>query len=118
MRMVVAWAALIVSATLALAEPLTIAITDASAAIDKRTGEAVLKLTLDSAASQAFADFTSANVGRTIELRADGDVLLSAVLRDPILSGSVEVTGHSKAEYDALARRISAGAARVEVEAK
>ncbi|CAN5325467.1 hypothetical protein BH10PSE9_BH10PSE9_21100 [soil metagenome] len=107
-------AAFALSAGTAQADPLAIRIKDA--AVGSELGQPVLNLNLDESATGAFADFTRANIGREIELRIDGQKMLTAVLRDPILSGKVQVSGRSRAEFTDVADRIKAGAAKVEVD--
>ena len=113
-RTVAALAALTLSAGLACADPLAIKVQEA--AVGSEQGQPVLNLNLDESAAAAFADFTKANVGKQIELRVDGQTMLTAMLRDPILSGKVQVSGHSRAEFTDVADRIKAGTAKVEVD--
>ena len=113
-RATAALAALAFSLGTALADPLAIKVKEAD--VGSALGQPVLNLSLDEAAATAFADFTKANVGKQIELRIDGKTMLTATLRDPILSGKVQVSGHSRSEFTSVADRIKAGAAEVEVE--
>ncbi len=40
-----------------------------------------------------FAEFTANNVGRTVEVRIDGKVVMRPIIREPIKGGSVQVSG-------------------------
>jgi preprotein translocase subunit SecD len=113
-RITAAVAVFALSATLAQADPLAIKVKDA--AVGSEQGQPVLNLSLDDTATAAFADFTKANVGKQVELRIDGKTMLVAVLRDPILSGKVQVSGQNRDEFTNVADRIKAGAAKVEVD--
>jgi preprotein translocase subunit SecD len=113
-RIAAALAAFALSGALANADPLAIKVKDV--VVGSELGQPVLNLNLDESASTAFADFTRANVGRQIELRIDGKTMLTAVLRDPILSGKVQVSGQNRAEFTDIADRIKAGTAKVEVD--
>jgi preprotein translocase subunit SecD len=65
-----------------------------------------------------FAEFTSANVGRKMDIRVDGRTLMSPVIREPILGGSGQIFDRSftAAQAKDLAERIAAGRAKIEFE--
>lgn len=100
----------------ALADPLALKVATALAAFDS-TGAAVVNVRLDPTSQRAFAAFTAANVGRRAELRVDGRVVSSPVIRDAISGGEIVISGSMTAE-DAgdLAMRLRDGTL-IEVEA-
>ena len=102
----------------AAAEPIALDIASAETAADPRTGQPTVVVKMSEASRRAFGQYSSENVGRLIEVRVDGRVVLSAVLRTPILGGSVQLgaAGLTASEAQDLAARIKAGA-KVEVEA-
>ena len=116
-RPLTSFAMLLLLCGLAAAEPLKLGVATAMVMPDPSQAALDLKLTPDSA--KAFAAFTSANVGKTIDLSTDGAVVMSPRLVEPILGGEIMVSGtFAKGELERLARRISSGDARVAVEAK
>jgi preprotein translocase subunit SecD len=101
----------------ASAEPLLFDVAQAEVAYEPRTGEPVVSFRFTEAAARRFAQFTTENVGRVAELRVDGKVYSRPVIREPILGGSGQISGHlSMPEAKALAARLAAGA-KLEIEA-
>jgi len=105
---------------LAAAEPLVLSVARASVMPDKVVaGQKLLSLELAPASREAFAEFSREHVGDTVDLRVDGDLVASPRLVEPILGGVLVVSGMFKSgELEAIAKRIFAGDARVEVEAR
>jgi preprotein translocase subunit SecD len=102
----------------AMAEPLALEVAKAAVSVEPRTNQALITFTLKEASRRSFADFTAANVGRTIEIRIDGRVMMKPVIREPITGGIGQVAGSfSAGEAKAIADRLTSGAARLEVEA-
>lgn len=103
----------------AQAEPLILEVKEAVAAFDQRIRDLpVLTITLTENSKEAFARFTEENVGRKVELRIDGKAVLAPVIREPILGGVLQISGSSTGmeELRQLARRLSGGTVKVEVE--
>ena len=101
----------------AASEPLAIGLVRASPGFDQRTGEPIVTYVLTDASKRAFADLTAKNVGKPMEMRVDGRVVSKAVIREPILGGSGQISGSFNAdEARALAERLSSGAGKFEVE--
>ena len=69
---------LVASAAVAAAEPLSIEIARAQVGFDQRTNEPVISFRMSEASKRLFADFTTKNVGRKVEIRVDGRVLIGA----------------------------------------
>jgi preprotein translocase subunit SecD len=110
-------AILLLSIVSAWADPLTLRITRAEVGYDQRTGERIIKIVFHEASKQLFADLTARNLGKAMELRVDGRAVVKSVIREPILGGSVQISGGFTVEQAReIAERLSAGAAKLEVE--
>jgi preprotein translocase subunit SecD len=115
-RMVAA-ALLVASATIVMAEPLAIEVTDVAPVRDERTKQPVISIKIAPASAKRFTEFTTQNVGRKLELRIDSNTVISSVIREPILVGSLQISGGwTLQETKDLADRIAAGKSKVEVE--
>jgi len=69
------------------------------------------------ASTKLFAELTTNNLGRVLELRIDGKTVMSPVIREPILGGSVQVSGDwTLRQTKDLADSIAAGKSKIEVE--
>lgn len=102
---------------LAMAEPLTLTIAKAVVVPDPAPGQVALNLKMTPDSGRAFAAFTKANVGKTIDLSVGGNVVMSPRLVEPILGGEVMISGRfAKGELRRLADQISAGKAKVTVD--
>jgi preprotein translocase subunit SecD len=53
----------------------------------------VVTLSFTSNGTKAWADFTSANVGKQVALVLDGSVLSAPVINEPIFAGETEISG-------------------------
>jgi hypothetical protein len=101
----------------AAAEPLLFDLAQAELAYDQRSGEPIVSFRFTPASGQKFAEFTAQNVGRMTEMRVDGKVLSRVAIREPILQGSGQISGHfSVPEAQDLAARLAAGT-QLEIEA-
>jgi len=97
--------------------PLRLQIEKATPSFDERTKEPVVTFRLTERSGRMFAEFTANNVGRTIEVRIDGKVVMRPIIREAIKGGSVQVSGgFTPKEALELADRLNSGAARVEAE--
>lgn len=74
-----------------------------------QTGEPQIGLTLTEEASDAFGRITSAHVGDRMDLSVCGDVVMSPVIRSPILGGQIVVSGNFTVEETETYARIIAG---------
>ena len=118
-RLIAGVAIVLLACSLAMAEPLTLAIARAAVVSDAASGQMVLNLKMTADSAKAFADFTRANVGKVVDLSVDGAAVASPRLVEPILGGEVMLNGTFAAgELQRLAERISAGGAKVTVEVK
>jgi preprotein translocase subunit SecD len=100
----------------AFAGPLILEVTEAKASVEIGSREPVLTITLSPAGREAFARFTTENVGRKTEIRIDGKVMMRPIIREPILGGVLQISGSSLNDLRALASRLSAGSVKIEVE--
>jgi preprotein translocase subunit SecD len=99
------------------AEPLALEVERAAPAFDPQTDEPIVRFTFTAASKQLFADFTTQNIGRTIELRVDRRVIMKTAIRQPIYGGTGTIAGGFTADEAAdIALRLATGAAKLEVE--
>lgn len=118
-RLIAGLAIVLLACGLATAEPLTLAIAKASVVRDPAPGQVALSLKMTPDSARAFAAFTKANVGKTVDLSVGGTVVMSPRLVEPILRGEVMISGQfGKGELRRLAERISAGKAKVTVDVR
>lgn len=86
--------------------------------IDQQTGrrQYVVELTMTDAGTRKFAQATAANVGKTISIVYDGEVISSPNVRNAITGGTAEITGMtSMEEARNLASSIRIGALSLEL---
>jgi preprotein translocase subunit SecD len=113
--LVAAFLAAFVSA--ALAVPLSLTVLKAEATSDMATGEPVVSITFDAASTEAFAAFTRDNVGKATVVRIDGEEIMRPIIREPILEGTVQISGNmTMVDAGDLALRLTLGDAVIEVE--
>ena len=89
---------------------------DAQAATNQQNGQNVVNLEFSDEGAKKFADLTLKNVGRTIAILLDGEVLTAPNVREPILGGKAEITGQKTLEEaQQLAVLLRSGALPVKV---
>lgn len=89
---------------------------DARAATNQTNNQNVVNLEFTSEGGQKFADLTMQNVGRTIAIVLDGEILTDPVVREPILGGRAEISGQKTLEEaQRLAVLLRSGALPVKV---
>ena len=89
---------------------------DARAATNQTNNQQVVNLEFTSEGAKKFADLTMQNVGRTIAILLDGEVLTDPVVREPILGGRAEISGQrTLEEAQRLAVLLRSGALPVKV---
>ena len=71
---------------------------DAQAATNQQNGQNVVNLEFTDEGAKKFADLTTKNVGRTIAILLDGEVLTASNVREPILGGKAEISGQKTLE--------------------
>jgi preprotein translocase subunit SecD len=103
----------------AAAAPLALAVASAKLVRDSTSGQVALSLELTPDGKQAFAAFTTANVGKIVDLSIDGAVVMSPRLMEPIVGGEIMVSGaFAPGELERIAQKIASGKATVAVDAK
>jgi preprotein translocase subunit SecD len=101
----------------AVAGPLHVEVASAAHAYDPRTGDPVISFKMTSSSARAFAELPAHNVGRKAAILIDGRMVSAPVIREPILGGSGQVSGHfGPEEAREVALRLSSGAAKMEIE--
>jgi preprotein translocase subunit SecD len=89
----------------------------AEASFDATTKEPIVVIYMSPRSGRMFHELTTKNLGRRLLLRIDGEVVMEPVIREPVMGGSVQVSGNfTIAEVTRLAERLSNGEAKVEVE--
>jgi preprotein translocase subunit SecD len=76
-----------------IAEPAVIEVVSAQAAHDQRTGKPVLNLKLGGVSNKEFMDLFSRRLGKTSDFRVNGRVVASPVVREPMLSPNIQISG-------------------------
>ena len=67
---------------------------DAQATFDQRTSEPVVSFRFDGKGAQRFGQATQQNVGRLFAIILDNQVISAPQIREPILGGSGQISGH------------------------
>ena len=81
------------------------------------SNQPALKMELTADSKEAFGAFTDRHIGEQVDLKVDGQVVMSPVVREPIRGGEVWINGRfEKAELVAIAKRVEAADAKVEAE--
>ncbi len=89
---------------------------DAQAATNQQNGQNVVHLEFSDEGAEKFADLTLKNVGRTIAILLDGEVLTAPNVREPIMGGRAEISGQKTLEEaQQLAVLLRSGALPVKV---
>lgn len=103
------------------AQTLSLTVSQATVRKEQATGQPVIDIRLAPQSQAAFAAFTERHVGQRIALSAEGRVLLTPVIQEPILGGRLTISsgagaqGLSPREMNGIAARLGSGAATIEV---
>ena len=82
----------------------------AAPGFDERTREPVVTFRFDAAGARRFAQVTQENIGRPFAVVLDNEVVAAPIIREPILKGSVQVSGSfTLEEANTLAVLLSRG---------
>jgi preprotein translocase subunit SecD len=73
-------------------------VVDARPDVDARTLEPNVLLRLNAAGARRFAQATTENVGRSLAFVLDGEVISAPVIREPVLAGSLVISGDFSAQ--------------------
>jgi preprotein translocase subunit SecD len=101
----------------AVAEPLTLEVTEASVAYDARNNTPVVTFRMSESSRKAFAEFSAHHVGQKVDIRVDGRSMMQPVIHEPITGGAGQITTSSPDEARQVADRLASKAARLDVEA-
>jgi preprotein translocase subunit SecD len=86
-------------------------LTDARAGANSQSGEWVVNFQFDSVGARRFGEVTKLNVGRPFAIVLDNKVISAPVIREPILGGRGQISGHFTAQTaNDLAVLLRAGA--------
>jgi preprotein translocase subunit SecD len=69
-------------------------LTDAEPGFDQRTGLPIVTFRLDAEGARRFAQVTRENVGMPFAMVLDNEVISAPVIREPIVTGSGEISGN------------------------
>ncbi len=94
----------------ALAEPLTLDVTEAEAAYDTRNSQPLVTFRLSEASRKAFANFSAQHVGDKIDIRVDGNSVMQPVIREPITGGVGQILAASPDGARRLTERLKSNA--------
>jgi preprotein translocase subunit SecD len=84
---------------------------DSQPGFDGRTGEPVVTFRFDSTGAKRFARVTQENVGLPFAIVLDNKIISAPVIREPILGGSGQISGHfTVAQANDLAILLRSGA--------
>jgi preprotein translocase subunit SecD len=81
---------------------------------DQRTGQPIVTVTLKDA--KALGEFTARHVGRMMEIRADGKVIVTSRIREPLLGGRF-LSGSDVRRAETLAEFVSSSGTKLEIAA-
>ncbi|MGY1750420.1 protein translocase subunit SecD [Modestobacter sp. SYSU DS0511] len=86
-------------------------VTDATAGTRAGTGEWIVDLSLNNSGADAWASYTTANVGNSVAITLDGRVVSAPTINSAIVGGSTEISGNfTQAEATELANQLKYGA--------
>jgi preprotein translocase subunit SecD len=80
------------------AEKFTLEVASAEPALDQRTKQPIVSIKFAKSSASKLAEISSANVGKPMQFRADGQVVAKAVIREPLLGGSLQISGNFTVE--------------------
>ena len=84
---------------------------DAQPGFERDTNQSIVSFKFDSIGAKKFANATKDNVGRPLAIILDNEILSSPVIREPILTGSGQISGgFTVEEANQLAILLRAGA--------
>lgn len=92
--------------------PISLKVAKVKTSINPAAGPAV-EIALTPESAKAFEDFTRAALGQKTQLLVDGDVIFEPVVREPIMGGSVTISGLDSAQALAVERKLSSSEATI-----
>ncbi len=83
---------------------------------NQTTGEPVIAIQFNDDGRKLFAEITKNNVGKSLAIVIDGQILMAPVIKDPIINGQATITGSfSLEEAKKLSIQLNAGALPVPI---
>ena len=108
---------ILMAVAVAMAEPLVLGIVQVNVTPAIPEGQMALSLDLTPESRQAFAEFTTANVGKTVNLSIDETVMMAPRIVEPITGGKLLVSGmFATGEVERIAWKILDGDVKVRVD--
>jgi hypothetical protein len=100
-----------------LLPPLRLQVQQAEPSFATGTKDPIVVITLSPRSGRMFKELTLNNIGRTLVLRVDGQVVAEPIIREEIKGGVVQISGgFTLKDAAVLAERLSKGEAKIEVE--
>jgi preprotein translocase subunit SecD len=97
-------------------EKIILEIASAEASFDQRTKEPIVSIRWAPSSARVFSELRAKSIGKATEFRLDKNILAKPVIREPILGGSIQISGNFTVEQtQQIANRLPAGT-NVEVE--
>jgi preprotein translocase subunit SecD len=94
----------------AVAETAELQVETARVIYDERMKESVVSIKWAKPSADMLRDITTRNVGKTMELHVDRQLVVKAVIREPILGGSTQISGHfTEEQARQIGERLPAG---------
>ena len=94
----------------AVAQSVGFEVAQAGVALDQRSGQSVVQVRLTPEAAKLFAEFTTQNVGKQVEIRVNQKVIHAVVIREPITGGRLQLAPDTEQSAKELAAQLAPGA--------
>jgi preprotein translocase subunit SecD len=96
--------------TSAFGQPLSLQVQEARSGVDQRTHKPIVTVKVTKESQQALAAYTQQNVGKPMELRVAGKVIMKSVIREPLIAGSFQTSDNfTQDQASDIAGRLPAG---------
>lgn len=95
--------------------PISLKVASAKSLVDPVSLGPAVEVVLTPESAKVFADFTRAAVGQKTQLLVDGKVIFEPVVREPIMGGSVTVSGLDSAQAQKVEQQLSSPDATITV---
>lgn len=95
--------------------PLSLEVLNAQSVLDPLNAQPAVNVVLTSTSAKAFGDFTRAAIGKQTQVLIGGKVVLEPVVREPILGGTLTISGLDTEQAKAIERQLLAPGATITV---
>lgn len=95
--------------------PLSLEVLNAQSVLDPLNAQPAVNVALTSTSAKAFGDFTRAAIGKQTQVLIGGKVVLEPVVREPILGGTLTISGLDTEQAKAIERQLLAPGATITV---